>query len=229
LKPDVNARRFPVVRFVENVGAAVAVEIGNPGFVEVDAGREICLFEFAFAIAIKNPGCGIGIVGRFRVLSPFSHFSGEDVEVAVAVNVSDLKAVAVNHVAIEEIVTAPISRALRIADTFVPTKWADAVTGRYDDLGKFSSFEFSDGNAPADGSNLDGIEIRTTAMLEPDISREQIEFPFAVHINCRHAFGILKSGFAGCACLAEKISVKGQPVAFRASGGISARKIFFAP
>ena len=101
LQPDVDARCFPVVGFVQNIGATVAVEIRNPGFVKADPCRENSLSEFAFAVAVENPGGRVRIIGRFGILGPFGHFGGEDVEVAVAVDVGDLKAVAVEHVALE--------------------------------------------------------------------------------------------------------------------------------
>src|SRR5947199_8245060 len=101
----------------------------------------------------------------------------------------------VNHIAIENILTTPIRRALRIADAFVPAEWAYTIAGSYDDLREFAGLEFSGSNASADWSNLNGVEICSTAMLEPDVSSEKIKLAIAIHIECGHTFGILERGF----------------------------------
>src|ERR1051326_5801292 len=100
LQPDIHAWSFPVIWLVENVGPTVAVQVRDPGFVKAEARRENGLLEFAFSVAVENPGRGVWIVGRFGVLGPLGHLGGENVEVAVAVDVSDLEAVPMNHVAI---------------------------------------------------------------------------------------------------------------------------------
>src|SRR6266704_5946989 len=52
LQPDIDARRFPVVRLVEDVHVAVTVEVGDARFVEAHAGRQLGLSEVALAVAV---------------------------------------------------------------------------------------------------------------------------------------------------------------------------------
>ena len=68
---------------------------------------------------------------------------------------------------------------LWIANAFVPAKRTDAVTRSDDNLRKFSELEFTCGYASADRSDLDGFEISSTAIFEPDIASEKIDFPIA--------------------------------------------------
>jgi len=51
LEPYIDARSFPVIWFVQNVGQAIAVEISNPRFVEVNARRKDRFAKISVAIA----------------------------------------------------------------------------------------------------------------------------------------------------------------------------------
>src|SRR5712692_7469663 len=74
LQPDIDARRFPVVRLVEDVHIAVPVEVGDARFVEAHTGRQFGFSEIAPAVAVENPGLGVGIVRFGLVFMPFGHF-----------------------------------------------------------------------------------------------------------------------------------------------------------
>src|SRR6266567_8501872 len=54
LQPDIDARRLPVVRLVEDVHIAVPVEVGNARFVEAHAGRQFGFSKVAPAVAVEN-------------------------------------------------------------------------------------------------------------------------------------------------------------------------------
>ena len=58
----------------------------------------------ALAIPVKDPGRCIRVVRGLRLLAPLGHFSRENVELAVAINVGNLLAMAMNHVPIQKIV-----------------------------------------------------------------------------------------------------------------------------
>src|SRR5437660_7130271 len=87
LEPDVDAGSFPVVGLIQNVRATVAIEIGDARFVKADASGEFSQPKMACAIAIKDPGFGVWVVGLRFALGPFSHFGGEDIDVAVSIDV----------------------------------------------------------------------------------------------------------------------------------------------
>src|SRR6516225_2657562 len=98
LKPHIDARRFPVVRLVENIHFAVAIEIGDPSLMETDAGGEHSCSEVALAIAKENPGRRVGIVRVFSVFGPLSHLGGKNVQVTITIDIGYLQAMSVNQV-----------------------------------------------------------------------------------------------------------------------------------
>ena len=59
LQPNVNARHFPVVRFVENVQLPIAIEVSDARFMKTDAGRKLGQAKVALAIAVERgpPDC----------------------------------------------------------------------------------------------------------------------------------------------------------------------------
>src|SRR5207248_2887357 len=67
LQPNVDSRGVPVIGFVEDVHEAVAVEVGDAGFVEADAGREFGFAKGADAVAAV--GDDLGMSGVFDQVS----------------------------------------------------------------------------------------------------------------------------------------------------------------
>src|SRR5208337_913370 len=80
--PDFDARRLPVVGLVQDVEIAVAVKVGDPGFVKIDSLGEYAGPEVSLAIVVKNPGRGVGVVGVCLLFLPLGHLGGEDVKIS---------------------------------------------------------------------------------------------------------------------------------------------------
>jgi len=95
--PDIDARRLPVVGLVQDVEIAVAVKVGDPGIVKIDSLGEYAGPKVSLAIAVKNLGRGVGVVGLCLLFPPLGHLGGEDVKISIPVDVSKLKAVPVDH------------------------------------------------------------------------------------------------------------------------------------
>src|SRR6266567_4230358 len=83
VQPDIQPWRFPVVRFAHDVQPAIAIQVAHLGFVGPDP------------LAEKRPG---------KITSTVA---AEDIQVAVTVEIGDLKAVTVDHVVAQEVVTRP--------------------------------------------------------------------------------------------------------------------------
>src|SRR5438094_1096833 len=107
LEPDVDAGSFPVVGLIQNVRATVAIEIGDARFVKADASGEFSQPKMACAIAIENPSPCIWIVRLPFALSPFGHFRSKDIDVAVAIDVSQRQRMAVNDISANQIAANP--------------------------------------------------------------------------------------------------------------------------
>src|SRR5208337_5247447 len=105
--PDIDARRLPVVGLVQDVEIAVAVKVGDPGFVKIDSLGEYAGPKVSLAIAVKNPGRGVGVVGLCLLFPPLGHLGGEDVKISIPVDVSKLKAVPVDHRPLAQIPACP--------------------------------------------------------------------------------------------------------------------------
>src|SRR5204862_7826258 len=125
------------------------------------------LVEFSFAIAVENPGCRLGIVYPFIRLVPFGHFGGENIQVAVTINVSNLQTVAVNHLVFEQIMSHPVLAHFGIARAFVPPQRPNSVAWSDDYLGEFSRLEFACAYSPTNRANLDRLEFLSPATLKP--------------------------------------------------------------
>ena len=106
------------------------------GLVEAHAVDEFGLRKWPWPSPKKIQAAALDCRG-LRGLGPLGHLGGEDVEVAVAVDVGDLQAVAVDHVAVHEIVAGPGLGVRRIAAALVPPQRPDAVAGGDDDLRVF--------------------------------------------------------------------------------------------
>ena len=151
------------------------------------------------AIAKEDPGLGIGIVGLRLVFRPFRHLGAEDVEVAVAIDIGHVEAMAMNDVAASQVVAHPSAGILRISVALEPLERPNPVARRDHDLRDLAGLEFSGGDAAAHLGHFDGLELRTTEVLEPIIPREQIDLAVAVDVEGGHAFGISGRAFAGFA------------------------------
>src|SRR4051794_12748487 len=120
VEPDVDPRGLPVVGLAQDVGPAVAVQIGDAGLVEAHARLEDRLAEVAPAVAVEDERLGPGVVGVRPPLGPLGHFGDEDVEVAVAVDVRHLERVRVDHRPAHQIMTLPVLRLGGVALALVP-------------------------------------------------------------------------------------------------------------
>jgi len=98
----------PVVGFVEDVEFAIPVEVGDAGFVEVNASGETVGRKLPWPSpkSIQAVALGLSSAGLDSVHLAIS--AVKDVEMAVAVDVGDLEGVAVDHVAVKEVATYPI-------------------------------------------------------------------------------------------------------------------------
>ena len=59
------------------------------------------------AVTVEDPRLSMGVVRIGPALGPLGHLGGEDVEVPIAIDIGDLKAVAVDHVAADQVVACP--------------------------------------------------------------------------------------------------------------------------
>ena len=154
----------------------------------------------ARAVGVENPRFGVWIVRLWLALGPFGHFGREDIEVAVAVNVSEREGVAVDDVSANQIMADPGFRIFRIACAVVPFERPDAIAGRDDNLGIFAGLEFRCSNAPANRRDLGRFKAVATEVLEPVVASEQIDFAIAVNVSRGDSFGVLESAaFTGAA------------------------------
>ena len=103
IEPDVDARRFPVVGFVQDIEIAVTVQVRDSGLVKTDAPGKHRRPEPALAVALEDPCCGVGMIRCGVPLLPLGHLRGEDVEFSVGVDVGKLKAVPVDHGPFEQV------------------------------------------------------------------------------------------------------------------------------
>src|SRR6185369_29264 len=179
--------------FVEDIEVAVPVEVGEFALVETVTGREDCVAKAALAVAVKNPGLGLWIVRVRSLFGPLRHFSGKNVEMTVAVHVTNVEGVAMNHVALEQIVSDPVGFFQRIPRALVPAQWPGPVTRRYHNLRVPRRLDKLPGaNAPADDANPDGLEFAVAEIFEPVIAREQIDDAVAIDINRGRALGVFE-------------------------------------
>ncbi len=121
----------------------------------------------ALAIPVKNPGCRLRVIRVRTFLGPLGHFRGKDVEMAIAVNVGNLKAVAVHHGTLYEVVADPILRPLRVANAFIPAQRPDTVSRGDDHLRILPGLKSAGNNPAAHLADLDRVELFAAPMLEP--------------------------------------------------------------
>ena len=140
---------------------------------EILANSENGLPKVALAIAVENPRLGFRIVRIGAFFGPLGHFGREEVEMSVAIHVSDIERVPVNHLAIKQVVAFPIRFIQGISGALVPAQRAGAITGGDDDLRILRRLdEFCRANAPAYGTDLDGLEFAVTEIFEPVVARK---------------------------------------------------------
>src|SRR6185369_10557027 len=170
IQPDIDTRRVPVVRLVQDVEITIAIEISQTCFVKAVSRHQLALAEIASAVTIKNPRLRIRIVQVGALLGPLRHLSGEDVQMTITVDVAPLEGVTVNHVAARELVANPVGGIRRIASAFIPFERPDPIARRDDDLRVFARLELSGFDSTADRADLDGRKFVSPAMLEPIIA-----------------------------------------------------------
>src|SRR5881394_3266996 len=193
VQPHIDTGRFPGVRFVEDIEVAIAVEVGEFALVETVTSREDCFAKAALAVAVKNPCLGLWIIRVGSLFGPLRHFSSKNVEMPVAVHVANIEGVAMNHVALEQIVSDPVAFFQRVTHALIPAQWAGPVTRRYHNLRVLRGLDnFPGTNAPADDADLDGLEFAVAEIFEPVIAREQIDDAVAVDIDRGRALGVFE-------------------------------------
>src|SRR5437016_4555898 len=92
------------------------------------------------------PSEGRGRIVGGATIIPLGHLGGENVEVAIAIDVGNLQAVAVDHGATKKIVACPVGSLFRIANAFVPAQRTGAVARSDDDLRTFAGFKSAGGD-----------------------------------------------------------------------------------
>src|SRR5262245_54553939 len=160
VQPDVDARRVPVVRLLQDVETAVAIEVGEACLVKAHAVCELHGLEMSSAIAVEDPGASVRVVGHRRRFLPLGHFPREDVDVPVTVHVAESKAVTVDDVALDEIVAVPRRRIVRTSLAGIPPQRTDAIARCDDDLRRAAFNQLSRGDASANRRNPDCTERR---------------------------------------------------------------------
>ena len=120
LQPHINSRRVPIIRLIEDVHQPIPVQIRHLRFVHADAGGEFLLAEIPFPVAEENPRFAIGVIRFLFGFGPLRHLGGENIEIAVAIHVGNLKTVPVDDIAARQIVADPVAGLLRIALAFIP-------------------------------------------------------------------------------------------------------------
>ncbi len=190
LQPYIHARCFPVVRFVENIKQAITVEVREPGFVKPDTTGKERLPEMAVAIPVEDPGFRIGIVWIKPALSPFGHLGSEDVEIAIAVDVGNLEAVAVDYVPAHQVMAYPRLGMLRFTFAFVPFQRRDLIPGVDHDLRILRAFDESAGcNAAADVGDLDGPKM-AALVLKPVVASQQVNPTVYIDVDRGQSLGV---------------------------------------
>jgi hypothetical protein len=200
LKPDVDAGRIPGVGMLENIEIAVAIEVGNFAVVPSLAPGEQGSAKGAFAVTVKDPGGCVRIVERVSFARPFALLGGEDVEVAVTVDIGDFESMAVSHVAVEQASSLPVLRILRVAGAFVDHERAGTVSWRDYNLRVFAGLEATGFDAASDNAYLDGLERVPTLVFEPVIAGEEVGAAVAINVKGIHPFGIDGGPVGAFAC-----------------------------
>src|SRR5205085_4822242 len=128
----------------------------------------------AFAISEENPGLGFGIIRVWAAFSPFGHFCCKNIKMPIAIDITKLEGMAVNHLALEQIVAAPVGFVQRVTNALVPAQWPGAIARRNDDLWILRAFDkFTGANAAANRANLHRLEFAMAEMFEPIVSGQQ--------------------------------------------------------
>src|SRR5215813_1136221 len=126
------------------------------------------------AISVEDPRLSIRIVRIKSVLGPLGHLSGENVEVAIAIDIADLEAVAVDHVPADQVVAYPGLGILWVTPAFIPLERRGAIPGVDHHLRIRAASDESTGRNPAtDIGNLDGSKA-TPLILEPVVAGQQV-------------------------------------------------------
>src|SRR6185369_3749283 len=108
VQPHIHSRRVPVVGLIQQVEVAVAIQIRKARLMPTVANNNLRLLEIALAISVKHPSRGFGMIARRFFFAPLGHFRAEDVKVAIAVDIAELQAVPVDHLAANQ--TAALDR-----------------------------------------------------------------------------------------------------------------------
>src|ERR1051325_8165693 len=93
----------------------------------------------------------------------------------------------------------PGSRIRRRTVTLVNRHWSAAITRRNDNLRKLAGLEFRRFYASAILGKLCRQEFVATEMLEPVVTREQIDLAIAIHIKSRDPFCVFQRAAFACA------------------------------
>ena len=143
----------------------------------------------------------IGLVGS---VGPFRHLRRKDIQIAVAIDVTEIQSVTMDHVTPQQIAAHPGGRICRIALAIVKFERAAAVTRCDDDLPVLARFKLPSLNPPADAADLDRFELCSPLMFEPIIPCEEIHLTVAIHVRSSQSFSILGGILKAFACTARK-------------------------
>ena len=187
VEPDVEPGRVAVIGLDDDIQVAIAIEVGHPGLVVVEACGEQGLGEPSPAVAIKDPGPSARVVRLRGALGPLSHFGAENIEMSILVDIGKLEAMAMHHIFNQKLVTDPDSAA-----PFEPFERSDAVPRDEDHFGRASLDELP-GLSPGreqpiiDQHRLESLSLRV--MFEPVAPTDQVKFAIAINIGLGQAFG----------------------------------------
>ena len=120
--------------FSSNVDERVPVQVGQFALVPSVALDRLSLLEVSPAVTIQNPRRSARMIGLVGSVGPFRHLRRKDIQIAVAIDVTEIQSVTMDHVTPQQIAAHPGGRVCRIAAAIVKFERAAAVTRCDDDL-----------------------------------------------------------------------------------------------
>ena len=190
IEPEVKPRSGPRIWFVHHVEVSVSVDVGEPSLVPAVTPDQNCSAELAFPVAVQNPRRRIRMIRFGRGVGPLRHLGREDVQIPVAIHISDVECVTVNHIPVYEIPADPGFRPEWIPGSFVEPERTASVPGRNDDLGLFATPELPSSYPSTDLAYLNRFEYCSASMFEPVVPRQQVQPAIPIDIECVDAFGL---------------------------------------
>ncbi len=160
------------------------------------AGLEDRLAEVAFAVAVAEKRLGLGVIGVLATFGPLGHLGDEDIELAVTVNIADLKRVGMDQRPADQVVPDPALRLRRVALALVPFHRTGAIAGRDDDLREPGVLdEASREDQAADVADPRGPPLAGFVVRKHVVAGKDLGPAISIDIVAGHALGVLARAF----------------------------------